>query len=215
MSLNNYISKQDWLEARKSGIGGSDASAIIGLNPYKTNVELWEEKTGRKKSENISNKPEVIYGKEAEKHLRELFKLDYPDYKVQHTEYEIRQSVNYPFMLASLDGELIDKKGESGVLEIKTTNILQSMQKEKWTDKIPDNYYIQILHYLIVTGYQYAILKAQLRFQYGEDVYLNTKHYRVERSECIEDINYLIEEEGKFWRLVESDTRPHLRLPII
>ena len=53
-------------------------------------------------------------------------------------------------MQASLDGELVDQDGRKGILEIKTTNILQSMQYEKWKDRIPDNYYIQVLHYLLL-----------------------------------------------------------------
>ena len=71
------MSRQEWLQERKKGIGGSDAAAIIGLNPYMTNVDLWEIKTGRKEQEDISNKPCVKYGTEAEGPLRELFKLQY------------------------------------------------------------------------------------------------------------------------------------------
>lgn len=51
-----------WLKARTYGIGGSDASAIVGMNPYKTNIDLFEEKTGRRIPEDISDKPYVRYG---------------------------------------------------------------------------------------------------------------------------------------------------------
>ena len=54
-------SEEIWLEERKNGIGGSDAATILGLNPYKTNIELWEEKTKRKEAEDISDKPYVKY----------------------------------------------------------------------------------------------------------------------------------------------------------
>ena len=73
--------RKEWLENRKR-IGGSDASAIVGLNPYMSNVDLWEIKTGRREQEDISEKSYVKYGTEAEKHLRELFRLDYPEYEV-------------------------------------------------------------------------------------------------------------------------------------
>ena len=69
----------------------------------------------------------------------------------------------YPWAHASLDGELVDPDGRRGILEIKTTNILQSMQWQKWDNQIPDNYYIQILHYLLVTEYDFVVLKAQLK----------------------------------------------------
>jgi len=59
------MNKEEWLEERKNGIGGSDAATILGLNPYKTNIDLWEEKTGRKEAIDISDKPYVKYGTEA------------------------------------------------------------------------------------------------------------------------------------------------------
>lgn len=130
------------------------------MNPYKTNIELFEEKIGRSMPEDISDKPCVIYGKKAEEHIRELFKLDYPEYQVEHHEFRILQSIPYPFMQASLDGELTDQDGRKGILEIKTTNILQSMQREKWQERIPDNYYLQVLHYLLVVSDLEEELKA-------------------------------------------------------
>ena len=55
------MTEKQWLEERKNGIGGSDAATILGLNPYKTNIQLWEEKTRRKEAEDISDKPYVKY----------------------------------------------------------------------------------------------------------------------------------------------------------
>ena len=74
MSLNMLIlgDREEWLEARAGRIGGSDASAILGMNPYRTNIELWQIKTGRLIPEDISDKPYVKYGTEAEQHLRKL-----------------------------------------------------------------------------------------------------------------------------------------------
>lgn len=77
-----FDSSREWLEARE-GIGGSDASAILGLNPYKTNQELWMEKKGQMSPVDISNKPYVKYGNDAESLLRALFSLDYPEYTVE------------------------------------------------------------------------------------------------------------------------------------
>ena len=129
-------SREEWLKERQKGIGGSDAAVILGLNPYKNNIRLWEEKTGKVQAEDISDKPYVKYGTQAEDLLRELFKLDFPQYEVSHDENTIIKHPKYPFLFASLDGQLVDKEtGELGILEIKTTNILQSMQKEKWKEK--------------------------------------------------------------------------------
>lgn len=202
-----------WLMARTYGIGGSDASAILGMNPYKTNIDLFEEKTGRRIPEDISDKPYVRYGTEAEPHIRALFSLDYPDYQVEYHENRILRSIRYPFLQASLDGELTDPDGRRGILEIKTTNILQSMQREKWKDRIPDNYYIQVLHYLLVTGYQFVVLRAHLISDWGSDKRTSIRHYFIERSEVEEDLDMLLTEEIKFWQYVESGRKPPLILP--
>lgn len=205
--------RSEWLHTRMYGVGGSDASAIMGMNPYKTNIDLYEEKIGRRIPEDISDKPYVKYGTLAEEHIRALFALDYPEYAVEYHGNRVLRSTEWPWMQASLDGELTDQNGRRGVLEIKTTNILQSMQYEKWKDKIPDNYYIQVIHYLIVTGYDFAVLRAHLRSDWGDDRRTTVKHYFIERSDVEEDINLLREEEAKFWDYVVSGRKPPVVLP--
>lgn len=212
-----YLKDRDeWLQHRMSRIGGSDASCIVGMNPYRSNVELWQIKTGQLEPEDISDKPYVQYGTEAEMHLRELFQLDFPQYRVIYAENNMFLNDKYPFAHASLDGWMIEKEtGRTGILEIKTTNILQSMQKEKWNHRIPDNYYIQVLHYLMVTEFDFAILKAQLKSEFNGEVYLQTRHYKIERSEVEEDIHFLENAERKFWQQVQERKRPALLLPEI
>lgn len=205
---------EEWLKARTK-IGGSDASAIVGMNPYKTNVDLFKEKAYSIEPEDISDKPYVKYGTEAEKHLRELFKLDYPEYQVGYVENNMFTNDKYPWAHASLDGWLLDQDGRKGVWECKTTNILQSRQKEKWDHRIPDNYYIQVLHYLMVTEFDFVVLKAQLKSEFNGDVYLQTRHYKIERSEVEEDIQYLIDAERSFWESVQVKKEPPLILPEI
>lgn len=208
-------SRSEWLEKRAGRIGGSDASCIVGMNPYKSNVELWEIKTGKKQAEDISDKPYVRYGTEAEEHLRALFALDFPQYKVSYDENNMWLNDRYPFAHASLDGYLEDEDGKKGILEIKTSNILQSMQKEKWNHRIPDNYFIQVLHYLMVTEFDFAILKAQLKYDYDGDIMLTTKHYKIERDEVQDDIEYLQKAERKFFECIKEDRQPNLVLPVI
>lgn len=211
--IKTLNSREEWLQHRMSRIGGSDASCIVGMNPYRSNVELWQIKTGQAVAEDISDKPYVQYGTQAEAYLRDLFQLDFPQYEVMYEENNMFLNSKYPFAHASLDGWLIEKEtGRKGILEIKTTNILQSMQKEKWNHRIPDNYYIQVLHYLMITEFDFAILKAQLKSEFGEDVYLQTRHYKIERSEVEEDIRFLENAERKFWQQVQERKRPALLL---
>ena len=209
-------SREDWLKKRKHTIGGSDASAIVGMNPWKTNEELWLEKTGQVVPEDISDKPYVKYGQEAEPLLRELFKLDYPEYEVFYEENNLFLNDKYPWGHYSADGWLIEKEtGRKGILEIKTTEILQSMQKEKWNKRVPDNYYIQCLHGLLIMEADFVILKAQLKTVFDGIPYLQTKHYPIERSEVEDDLKYLAEEEARFAKHLTDRTRPNLILPII
>lgn len=212
VKMYTFDSRGDWLKERRA-IGGSDASAIIGMNPYKDNVQLWREKTGLADPEDISEKPYVKYGIAAEDHLRELFKLDFTEYRVEYVENNMFVNDKFPFAHASLDGWLTDQNGRKGILEIKTTNILQSMQKEKWKGRIPDNYYIQLIHYLLVTGFDFAVLKGQLKFDYSGEIVLHTRHYFIERADVENDINYLAKKEAEFWRYVAEKKEPPLILP--
>lgn len=216
VSIKILKDREEWLDHRRNYIGGSDASCIVGLNPYKTNIDLWLEKTGITEPADISLKPYVKYGNDAEPHLRALFALDFPEYAVGYIENNSITNDKFPWAAASLDGTLIEKEtGRRGILEIKTTNILQSMQKEKWNGRIPDNYYCQVLHYLAVTEYDFVILTAQLTSKYEGMIYKQTKNYRIERQDVKDEIAYLMDEEQKFWDHVKSRTKPALLLPEI
>ena len=209
------MTREEWLQERKKGIGGSDAAVVIGKSKWKNNVELWEEKTGRKETPDISDKSYVQYGIQAEEYIRQMFALNYPEYEVKHKENEIIKHPKYPFLFASLDGILINKEtGKMGILEVKTTEIVRSMQYENWKDdNIPDNYYCQVLHYLNVTGYSFVKLVAELK--YSQD-YQIRKTYTILREEVIEEMKYLEQEEIKFWNeYIVKDIRPPLLLPEI
>lgn len=214
VQMITYKNREEWLKGREKGIGGSDASCILGLNPWKSNVELFEEICG--KPSVIKENDAMKYGTEAEKYLRELFRLDYPQFDVYYEEFNSWTNDNYPFAKASLDGWLTDKYGRKGIWECKTTEISSRTAREKWEDRIPDNYYCQLLHYFMVTEFDFAILKAQLksRLQDGS-ILLRTKHYTFERKEVIEDIEWLTEKEQEFWEAVKQGKRPALILPNI
>ena len=215
INMKVFGSREEWLKARGSYIGGSDAAAVLGLNPYRNNVALWENKTGRKPSKDISDKPYVKYGTEAEEHLRALFALDYPEYKVCYEENNMWLNDLYPWGHYSADGWLYDSTGRLGILEIKTTEILRAGQKQQWDKKIPQNYYIQLLHGFAIMGADFAVLKGQLKYNVNGEMWLITKHYKIERAEVENDINYLMQEEKNFWKNVQEDREPSLILPSI
>ena len=210
-----FRTRENWLEARQNRIGGSDAAAVMGKSPFITNERLWEIKTGKRVQDDISSEDAVRYGTYAEDHLRELFKLDFPDYYVGYEPNNMFTNPKYPFAHASLDGWL-NKDGEMGILEIKTALVNTRLQAEMWRDQIPDYYYCQVLHYLMVTGFDFAILKAQLKHQIGDELpYLQTRHYYIDRADVEQDIAILEKAEREFWRLVQEDRRPAVILPEI
>lgn len=213
IKLNN---REEWLKARKvQGIGGSESGTVLGMNKYQTNVELWELKTGRREAPDLSNNVAVMFGKNAEPLLRELFKLDYPDFSVDYHEFDIFVNDKYPFIFATLDGELTAPDGTHGILEIKTTTIQNGSQWDEWDNKIPDTYYVQVLHQMAATGWDFAILKAYIRYHSDGEIKVTIRHYRINRKDVQEEIDFLIQEESKFWDAVKNDRRPPLILPNI
>ena len=211
-------SREDWLKHRGNYIGGSDAATILGLNPWKSNVDLWLEKTGQVIPEDISSKPYVQYGINAEPIIRELFKLNYPQYKVEFVDNNSWTNDKYQFAAVSHDGWITEiSNGRKGIWECKTTEIVSSMAKEKWSGKIPDNYYCQLLHSLLVReDCEFAHLTALLTWKFSDqEIYQQVRNYHLERADLEEDIRYLAEEEEKFYIQWQEGKRPNLILPNI
>lgn len=215
--MSEISSHEEWLEARKHGIGASEASCIIGVNPWKSNVELWREKTGKAEAQNIDNKDCVKYGKEAEQYVRGIFSLDYPEYEIEYDEFAmIANREDTPWLFATLDGHIISGD-RHGVLEIKTTTIQHSEQWKHWDNQVPDYYYTQILHQLLATGYDFAILRADIRYFKNNELRHTVRDYQFEAGTqgIKDDMEYLLKEEIRFWDCVKNKTSPNLILPEI
>lgn len=216
ITKDTFRNEREWLTGRKI-VGGSDAASIIGLNPWKSNYTLWLEKTGRKKPDDLSYNELVQYGKAAEEPLRQLFALDYKKTLAVHYEpFNLFTNSEYPWAHASLDGWAEEiETGRWGVLEFKTATISSAAQSSKWKDGIPQNYYCQLLHYLAITNFEFAILTAQLKYDFDEEPEARTKHYRLERADVLDEIEYLMEQERIFAGYVERDEEPPTILPDI
>ena len=210
--------RNEWLHHRQNYIGGSEASAVVGMNPYMSNVDLFELKTGQRESEDISGKSYVQYGIAAEPLIREIFKINYPQYDVLYEENNSFSNDRVPWAAASLDGWIVDKEtGRHGIWECKTSEIVSSMHKEKWKDRIPDNYYCQLLHYFMVReDCEFAHLTALLTWKFeDQEIYQQLRNYHIERSDVEEDIRFLESSERTFWQQVQQRQRPALKLPEI
>lgn len=205
--------EKEWLEARRNGIGGSDAACILGMNPWKSNLDLWREKVGLVVPEDISDKPAVKYGHEAEDPLRRLFELDHPEIAVSYDQYGmIANDPERPWLFATLDGDLT--MGDSrGVLEVKTTEIRRPSDWSKWDNRVPDNYYVQLLHQLLATGYDFSVLLAQIKWEKNGKPQKTIREYWYFRNEVQVDLDYLRPAEDAFWRSIQEKKQPALILP--
>lgn len=223
MKGTEFKNRADWAKNRAKGIGGSDAAAVIGRNPWMTNVDLWEIKTGRRQQEDISGKACVQYGVKAEDHLRAIFALDYPEFAVDYKPFNSYRHPEYDYLKASLDGLLTETStGKKGVLEIKTSEINSRIAAEKWDGRVPENYLYQILHYFIVLPEtSFAVLKAQLKTTKDDgsgikDIRHDTRHYYISRADFSAEIEELFKAEKHFWEYnVLQDIKPALIMPQI
>ena len=184
----------DWLEYRRQGIGGSDASVVCGISRYKSPVELWMNKTGQLPDQEAGEA--AYWGTQLEPFVRAEFTRR-TGIEVKQVK-ELLQSEEYPFMLANLDGICEVPDVGTCIFEAKTASAYKAGE---WEDTIPDEYMLQVQHYMAVTGYAGTYIAVLIGG--------NTFKWRfVERDE--ELISMLIELESAFWNHVQDSTPPPL-----
>lgn len=208
MSLKRirFESRQEWLKGRMQGIGASEAAATCGMSPRLSPSALWQLKTNRKKETDLSNSEVVNLGIKLEPAVRGLFGALHPEYEIEYHAFDILYQEERPWLFATLDGELIDQPGRRGILEIKTSTPRKKGDWLTWSDgHMPQHYYIQCLHQLLATGYDFVILFGVLMRDDGE---IETRTYTIERADCEDDMQWLLEKETEFWRHIKDDTVP-------
>ena len=185
---------QEWLELRKRGIGGSDASVVCGLNRYKAPVELWMEKTDQLPYQEAGEA--AYWGTQLEALVRDEFTKRTGIEVIQ--THQLLQSKEQPFMMANLDGICEHPELGTCVFEAKTASAFKASE---WEDSIPDEYLLQCQHYLAVTGYAGAYIAVLIGG--------NTFRWRfIERDE--ELISMLVQLEENFWNCVQELVPPVL-----
>lgn len=191
-----YEDRASWLAGRSVSIGASEAAAVIGMSPFESQYELWERKTGIKPPKDLSGSAVIEYGNRLEPALRTMFQAEHPELKVEYHQFDVLYQSERPWMTATLDGELTDENGKKYVLEIKTSQVGKKTQYDKWHDKIPEVYFCQCLHQLLVTGWQGVYLYAKLVKLNGDS---ELRTYYISAEEHKEDMEWLLSQETKFW----------------
>ena len=186
------ISYEEWKAARRRGIGGSDAAAIAGLNRFKSPLAVYLEKIGELDKDVDSES--AYWGKILEEVVAREFER-----RTGKRVHKVNAILVHPkcdFMIANIDRKVV---GENAILECKTTSAYNA--KEWQSDEIPQEYIIQVQHYMAVTGTAYAYVAALI----GGNRFVWKK---IERDD--ELIDNLIKIELEFWHFVETKTLPDI-----
>ena len=195
----NHLDREEWLTIRKGGIGSSDAASAVGLNPYKSQLELWLEKTGR---DSLLPKADP-HDEESPAYWGTLLEPIVAAHYTKRSGNRVRRinavlqhpDPQFPWMLANIDREVIGAP-DVQILECKTAGINGA---RLWKEGVPEYVQLQVQHQLVVTGKAAADVAILLGGQHLEI-------HRIQRDEGL--IARLIQLEAAFWRYVETDTPP-------
>ena len=183
------IPRDEWLKLRRQGLGGSDASVILGVNPWKSPMDLWLDKTGE--FEEDSDNEAMYWGRTLEDLVAKEF-TNRTGLKVRRKNAML-QHKDHPWMLANLDRVVV---GEDSALECKTASVYSL---DTWKEGIPEYYYPQVQHYMAVTGYGYWYVAALVGGQ-------NFVIHKIFRNDSF--IDEIIQAEKDFMELVKTKTPP-------
>jgi len=190
------IDRDAWLAERMTGIGGSEAAAVMGANPWKSAYAVWAEKTGLAPADATENEA-MEWGKR----LEPVIAAKYAETTSRKIELngasglELLRHPEHPYMLATIDARVY-REDVPGILEIKTTG---AHRAEEWLEAAPLAYQVQLQHYLATTGLawgSFAVLIGGQKFRW----------YDVERNDNF--IATLEERCAWFWDLVQRREPP-------
>ena len=191
------LTREQWLKLRRKGIGGSDASVVMGKNPWRSIQQLWEDKTGKTPVQENSNEY-TYWGNVMEGIIRKEF-MNRTGLKVRQKHFMMFHP-QFQFMFADVDGIVTDERGEKCIFEAKTVS---QYREEEWRDgKIPVEYMMQVQHYLAVCDMQKAYIAALI----GGNHFI---YHTILRDEGM--IAELVHAEKQFWDYnVKCDIRPEI-----
>ena len=191
------LSRDEWLTVRRQGIGSSDAAAAVGLNPYKSQLQLWMEKTGRDGALPVvdpnDDQSPMYWGT-----LLEPIVAAHYTRRSGHRVRRVNAVLQHPehsWMLANIDREVVGAS-DVQILECKTAGIHGA---RLWRDGVPEYVQLQVMHQLAVTGKQAADVAVLLG---GQELQV----FRIERDDTL--IAQLVVLEQQFWGYVERDQQP-------
>ena len=181
---------ETWLQERRTGIGGSDVAAILGLSKWRTPLQVWQEKRGE-----LAGAPDndaMRWGRYLEPVVRQAY-ADQMGVDVRMPPAMIRHP-RHDWMIANVDGVT----DEPRLFEAKTARTADGWG-EAGTDEIPQAYLLQVQHYMAVTAIPVADVAVLIG---GSDF----RVYPIQADAELQDM--LIDAEREFWRSVQAGEPP-------
>lgn len=199
--LIKFDTKEEWLQLRKEGIGGSDLAPILGHSRYRNTKDIYKSKN--EDVEQITSFA-IDFGNRFEPIIFEAFKNKYKDiFAVLDFKNIMFRNIWFPFLQASLDGVLVYKStSQVGVLEIKSCQ----QRKGKWYDEygnrvVPQDYFDQAIHYFNVTNAEFVVFYILVNYENPQNdrdmEFLTPRIYW--RKDYLEYCKHCIEECSSFW----------------
>lgn len=213
--LITFKTKEQWLELRKKGIGGSDVGPIMGHSNYRNVKDIY-----KSKKENIEQTTNfaIDFGNKFESIIFECFKNKY-SFKFEVLDFKnvMFKNIWFPFLQASLDGVLIDKQTNAiGILEIKTCQ----RRKGKWYDVygnkiIPQDYFDQAIHYFNVTNAEFVVFYVLVNYENPQNdrdmEFLTPRIYY--KKDYLDYCNKCLNVCSNFWlNNVKKNIEPNIRI---
>ncbi len=233
-TIEEHATEEDWLNARSAvregewSISSTEASTVMGVNPWMSAAELYDIKKGIRKREDISGKPAVVYGRAMEPSIRDQAMLELPYFDLDYRPYDIYRSNREPFMTATLDGYLTVRAdnpwrlpiGATGLLEVKTSQLRSYEKLAEWKTNIPLHYYCQMLHAAYVIDAAFVINPSRLRMERWSagpgalpEIYVTYHMIDLRDPDVIEDQKRIIAHERSFVeKNLERNRRPAVAL---
>lgn len=179
-----------WLRERRTGIGGSDAAAVLGLNPWRSPLAVYAEKIGA--ADDAEENEAMLWGTKLEPLVLDHFGS--VTGRIVRPAQTLLRSKTHPWILATLDGIQESEDRGEGQVEIKCTGLA-----EKWEEGPPPYVLAQVQHQLHVTSYPYASVAALFNGK-------SFAWWDIERDE--EFIAHMLDVEAEFWGRVELREPP-------
>lgn len=182
----SYRDRDEWLEVRQTGLGGSDAAAVLGLSQYKSPIEVWQDKVGP--IVELKDTPAMKRGRVLEPVAADAY-VEETGRKIRRQP--LRRHHEFEYMLGNVDRQVlaVGDVQSTGVLEIKCPGlrVLADVKAHGLSDYMT----VQLMHYLAVTGYEW-----------GSFALFNAENWELINFDLEADqefIGMMMEKEADFW----------------